>query len=52
MFQGIISRPYPEHNFDGKIKLKRVSEWYETKRVSYNTAFDDAYHINSLLRNN
>jgi hypothetical protein len=25
MFQAVITKPYPEHNFDGKISLKRVS---------------------------
>ena len=35
MMMGVISKPYPEHNFDGKIMLKRVSQWFKTKRVSY-----------------
>jgi hypothetical protein len=50
MFQGIVSKPYPEHNFDGHIMIKRVSEKHVTKKTSYNTGYDDSYHINSLLR--
>jgi hypothetical protein len=36
MFQGIVSQPYPEHNFNCQIMLKRVSKLLETKK--YHTA--------------
>jgi hypothetical protein len=32
MFQGVITKPYPEHDFDGRISLRRVSELSETKK--------------------
>jgi hypothetical protein len=50
MFQAIITKPYPEHNFDGKISLRRVSTIAKTKKVSYNQKFDDGYHITNLIK--
>jgi hypothetical protein len=50
MFQGIVSRPYPEHNFNGQIMLKRVSKLVETKKVSYSKSFSDSYHVTNLLK--
>lgn len=32
--------------------LKRVSTLKKTKKTSYNTKFDDSYHINHLLKKN
>jgi hypothetical protein len=32
MFQGVITKPYPEHEFDGLISLKRVSIISKTKK--------------------
>jgi hypothetical protein len=52
MFQGIITKPYPEHGFNGQISLKRVSKQDETKKLSFNKKFDDSYHITNLLKNN
>jgi hypothetical protein len=52
MFQGIISRPYPEHHFNGCIMLKRCSKTRKSKRLSYNQYFDDSYHITHLLKTN
>jgi hypothetical protein len=50
MFQGVITKPYPEHNFDGRISLRRVSELSKTKKESYNQRFDDSYHITNLIK--
>jgi hypothetical protein len=52
MFQGIIAKPYPEHEFSGHISLKRVSKKVQTKKLSFNKQFDDSYHINNLLKKN
>jgi hypothetical protein len=52
MFQGIITKPYPEHGFNGQIALKRVSKPYKTKKLSFNKKFDDSYHITNLLKDN
>lgn len=51
MFQGVISRPYPEYNFDGCIMLKRCSKKKLTKRLAFNQGFADSYHITNLLKN-
>ena len=50
MMMGIVSKPYPEKKFDGKILLKRVSEWVETKRISHSQKISDSYHINGLIK--
>jgi hypothetical protein len=50
MFQGIASRPYPEYNFNGCIMLKRCSKKKYTKRLAFNQAFDDSYHLTNLLK--
>jgi hypothetical protein len=52
MYQGIVARPSPAHNFNGRIMLKRVSKPAKTKKTSYNTRFDDSYHITHLLKRN
>jgi hypothetical protein len=52
MFQGIITKPYPEHDFSGHIALKRISETYLTQKVTFNKQFDDSYHICGLLKRN
>jgi hypothetical protein len=52
MFQGIITKPYPEHGFNGKILLKRVSKQDEMKKLSFNKKIDNSYHITNLLKDN
>lgn len=52
MFQGIITKPYPEHNFKGQISLKRVSIPVTTQKLSFNKKFDDSYHVTNLLKDN
>jgi hypothetical protein len=49
MFQGVIIKSFPVHDFDGKISLKRVSKISRTKKVSFNQKFDDGYHVTHLL---
>jgi hypothetical protein len=50
MCQGVITKPYAEHDFDGKISLKRVSKVSKTKKVSFNQKFDDGYHVTNLIK--
>jgi hypothetical protein len=50
MFWGIITKSYPEHDFDGKISLKRVSKISLTIKVSFNQKFDDSYLITNLIK--
>ena len=43
MYMGVVGRPRPEHNFDGKILLLRVSEPRQLKQATSNERFvDDA----------
>ena len=50
MFLGVVGRPNEEHNFDGKILLKRVSEEVEMKQNSTNQNFTDDVLVNSDLK--
>jgi hypothetical protein len=50
MFMGVVAPPHPEHDFDGKIFLKRVSKDEYCKKTSYQQNFSDNYHVNQLLR--
>ena len=50
MFMGMVSQPYPEYDFDGKIMLKRVSKRVQMKK-SYNQRFSDSFHVNEMIKN-
>jgi hypothetical protein len=49
MFAGVVACPHPEHDFDGKIYLKRVSETVEAKKSVYFKQIVDEYEANTLL---
>lgn len=51
MYMGIVAPPVPEHDFDGKIMIKRVSKKQKTNKVSHNQRFHDCYIINNDLKN-
>ena len=46
----VVSKPFPEYKFDGKLLLKRVNEWTKTKRVSCNQKISDYYHVSILIK--
>ena len=48
---GVIAMPIPEHDFTGKIMIKRVSEPTKYKQKSHNQAFSDHAAVNMMLRN-
>lgn len=50
MFQGLVSRPYPEHGFNGSIMLKRCSKTKRSKKLSFNSKFSDFYHVTNLIK--
>ena len=50
MFMGIIAPPDLQHDFDGKIMLKRVSRQTESKQVTHHQRFSVNYHINQLIK--
>ena len=47
MFMRVVTRPRPQHNFDGKILLERVSEKVKLVRRSSNHNFSPDLNINS-----
>ena len=51
MYLGVITKPNPEHDFDGKIFLQRVSRSMEYKKVTHNQWFTDDGTLDSDLRN-
>ena len=50
MTMSVISKPYPEYLFDGKIFTKRVAETYVTNKHSYNQNLSNYYEINHALK--
>jgi hypothetical protein len=50
MYMGVVGRPRPEYNFDGKILLLRVSEKREMKQAATNERFVDDLTANNMLR--
>ena len=50
MFMGIVAPPSFEHNFDGKIMLKRVSRQTKTKKLTHHQHFSVNYHVNQLIK--
>jgi hypothetical protein len=50
MFMGVVFPPNPEQNFNGKIKIKRVSRSRQLQRDTYwMTKFHTDYHVNQLI---
>ena len=51
MFMGVVGRPVPHRNFDGKIFLERVSERkYISKCTAHTNLSDDAL-VNAEIKN-
>jgi len=50
MYMGVVARPRPEHNFDGKILLLRVSERRQLKQATANERFVDDALLNAMLK--
>lgn len=50
MYLGVVAKPEPNRNFDGKIFLKRVSEEVEYKKKTHNQNFSDDACINGQLK--
>ena len=51
IFMGVVARPLPHRNFDGKIMLERVSEQVTVTRLGSYTNFADDTITNSTIRN-
>lgn len=50
MYLGVVGRPIPEHDFNGKIFLKRVARDKEYMRTIHSQNFSDDAGINGLLK--
>ena len=50
MFMGVVGRPNPAKNVNGKIHMERVSETKEVKKLTTNTQFCDNYSLNNLIK--
>ena len=48
---GVVDRPLPHRQFDGKIMLERVSEEVPITRLGYHTNFTDDAITNTMIRN-
>jgi len=51
MFMGVVAQPVPEHNFNGKIMLQRISQKKELKRGGFSTVFSDDFFENHRINN-
>jgi hypothetical protein len=50
MFMGVVFQPQPEHDFDGKITMKRISRSRQLERDTYRVnKFHYNYHVNQLI---
>ena len=49
MYLGVVANPQEEHNFDGRVYLKRVSNQVTTTRRSTNQRFSDDIDVNTAL---
>ena len=49
MYMGIVARPEPKYQFEGKIMLKRISKMRNTRHKSFNKKLTDDYYINDLI---
>jgi len=50
MLMGCMSPAHPEHEFDGKIMNKRVSEMRKYDKTTHNQNFSDLAWINGALK--
>ena len=50
MFMGVVAKPEPEHDFDGKIDLIRVSQDKIVSRLSYSKQFSDVVVENETIK--
>jgi len=50
MYMGIVARPRPEHNFDGKVLLLRVSEQRQLKQATSTECFVDDALLNAMIK--
>ena len=48
---GVVANPVPEHNFDGKIFLKRIAKKEKYKQKSHHQNFTDDASLNGILKN-
>ena len=51
MFMGVVGRPIPHRNFDGKIFLERVSERIPVSKITSHQNFSDDVIINQGIKN-
>ena len=49
MYLGVVANPQEEHNFDGRVYLKRVSNQVTATRRSTNQRFSDDVDVNTAL---
>ena len=50
MFLGVVTRPIPHRNFDGRILLERVSKQTTVSKLTTHTNFSDHILINSAIK--
>ena len=50
MFMGVVARPRPDKNFDGRIFLERVSKNTTIGKLTAHTNFSDDVLINQQLK--
>ena len=50
MFLGVVTRPIPHRNFDGRILLERVSKQTTVSKLTAHTNFSDDVLINSAIK--
>ena len=49
MFMGVVTSPVPEHDFNGLIHIKRLSEQYVVWRDTHRYRFSQDYDINQQI---
>jgi hypothetical protein len=50
MVMGVVANPVPEHKFDGKIYIKRVSEQIQAVQKSHLEQFHDDNVVNAEIK--
>ena len=50
MFMGVVGRPIPYHNFDGKIFLERVSKKRYISKCTAHSNFSDDAIVNAEIK--
>ena len=51
MFLGVVSRPIPHRNFDGRIHLERISTQETVKKLTATQNFSDDVIVNQAIKN-